>query len=257
MTIESIFASLAGAAHKSYTNKKLASEIRQIMSKLGEQQFANALVALDDALSSSNPRHELTSAINHLQDAASAFKEAFDKASGKKLDNRGDYKHARYPFGRGMCEALGLITVIYAGLGEKKLALKYAGKLRDEAWRAYPQIMFVEVKAKKWDSDFSGYLGKTRAVEIWDFYDKVNSLLKAVGSKPCPTWLEIGVRRYTSTFSSESWSGVSYEKVEISASGKSDALQRYKKVPRERMGHMNNDLFFTRYEDGSRASPPS
>lgn len=249
-----VFISLTRVVLKKIKAKELASEVRQIiMSNLGEQQFASARAALDDALISSDPRHELTNAVNHLQDAASAFKEAFDSASTKILDNRGDYGHRRYPFGRRMCEALGIIATIYAGLGEKKLALKYAENLRDEVWRAYPQILYVSVKSRNWDSDFSGYLGKTRAIEIWDFYDKVNSFLAAVGSGSCPTWLEIGVSRIGPMFSSESW--VIHENVEICASSKSDALQKYKKAPRTKFGSMDNDPFFARYEDGDIARP--
>ena len=77
----STFVSLAKLAQRVIAVERLVAEIRRIINDLGEQQFNNALAALDDALISSDPRHEMTNAINHLQDAVSLSQQAYLKAS--------------------------------------------------------------------------------------------------------------------------------------------------------------------------------
>lgn len=110
---------------------KIAGEINGIMGDIAEQEFSNARQAFRDAQTSSSPRHELTSAINHLQSAASSFESRISLEYRKTSDwlGRGGtdyYVIARLRLRRVECFAL--ITVIYASLQEPTLVGEYMSK---------------------------------------------------------------------------------------------------------------------------------
>lgn len=110
---------------------KIAGEINGIMGDIAEQEFTNAKQAFRDAQTSSSPRHELTSAINHLQSAASSFESRINSEYRKTTDWRGRggtdyYVIARLRLRRVECFAL--ITVIYASLQEPTLVGEYINK---------------------------------------------------------------------------------------------------------------------------------
>jgi hypothetical protein len=111
----------------------LQSVVSNTMDSLGNQEVRNAQEALKDALISSSPRHELTSAINHLQSAASHFEEkATREGHSSFVLIRGEYK-TRTEYIDKAVDALhkasncyAIIASIYSGLGEWQLTAKYA-----------------------------------------------------------------------------------------------------------------------------------
>jgi hypothetical protein len=97
-----ILVSLGNIAIRTLTQTQLAAQINAIMGDLGVQEVKNAKRALQDALRSSDPRHELISAVNHFQSAASNF--TADSSHGKAA------------------ECYAAIATIYASLGEHQIS---------------------------------------------------------------------------------------------------------------------------------------
>jgi hypothetical protein len=151
------YLSLANLAHRVITERKLASELHQMMDDLGDQQFRNAMAAFEDAGLSSNPRHELTNAINHFQDAISLSKAAYGRADFPFWDRvfsgkgESDPNHPRYKIGQRISEAQSAIVLIYYKLGERKLALKYAEDFRWSLLSGYPSEYKIFVS---WEGAF-------------------------------------------------------------------------------------------------------
>jgi hypothetical protein len=189
------------------------------------------LAALDDALISSDPRHELTNAINHLQDTVSLSQQAYRKASFSRWEKlRGlsvnDSFHPRYKVGKRICSALAIITTIYASIGERKLALKYAEELRNEAGKAYPSNFGVSRQSDwvpRWVRDsraknappaefvrqrssldpnrdlgywfITGHYGRgtDNLEEAFSFFESLDLLLAQVGARPYNLQLQVHV----------------------------------------------------------------
>jgi hypothetical protein len=205
----SMFVSLAKLAQRVIAVERLVAELRRIINDLGEQQFDNALAALDDALISSDPRHELTNAINHLQDAASLSQQAYRKTDYSRLQKLRGHAvpryNPRYEAGRRICSALAIITTIYASMGERKLALKYAEELRNEVGKAYPSSFYLS-RQSEWVPSYMrarfarnpqpsaspSYVGD-ELDEVFSFFDSVNLLLTQVGALPYNPQLQVHV----------------------------------------------------------------
>jgi hypothetical protein len=87
---------------------------------------------------SSSPRHELTSAINHLQSAASHFEEkalresrsSWIKVAGRYEKVRIEYIDRAVDAFRKAANCYAIIASIYSGLGEYQLTAKYADLLK-------------------------------------------------------------------------------------------------------------------------------
>lgn len=118
--------SLCNIATRVITQQQLAQEIHDIMDDLGDQEYRNAGQALQDATISSDPRHELISAVNHLQSSASSYESIYAREANKSEFFRERVDQAAAIWNASQCYAL--IAVIYCQLGETQLKVKYAGK---------------------------------------------------------------------------------------------------------------------------------
>jgi hypothetical protein len=148
-----LLVSLGSLSLRQIQQKKLAQELQAIMQRLanqelllqsvvsntmeslGNQEVRNAQEALKDALMSSSPRHELTSAINHLQSAASHFEEKavrvhFGKDAPKTKDGYTVIQKADFVISENAlskaANCYAIIATIYSGLRERGLTVKYA-----------------------------------------------------------------------------------------------------------------------------------
>jgi hypothetical protein len=103
----------------------LQSVVSNTMDSLGNQEVRNAQEALKDALMSSSPRHELTSAINHLQSAASHFEEKAARVHFGKEGYPPKYTVSAEALSKA-ANCYAVIATVYAGLKERDLTAKYA-----------------------------------------------------------------------------------------------------------------------------------
>jgi hypothetical protein len=103
----------------------LQSVVSNTMDSLGNQEVRNAQEALRDALISSSPRHELTSAINHLQSAATHFEEKAARVHFGKEGYPPKYTVSAEALSK-TANCYAVIATIYAGLKERDLTAKYA-----------------------------------------------------------------------------------------------------------------------------------
>src|SRR5215472_3422580 len=83
-----VLISLGTLATKLVSNEVLARQINSIVGEFGDQEFLNAKHSLQDAEISGDPRHELISAVNHLQSAGSSFNMRLNHESSKVFGNR-------------------------------------------------------------------------------------------------------------------------------------------------------------------------
>jgi predicted histidine transporter YuiF (NhaC family) len=75
-----ILLSLAKLVQGAVTYHEFARRLDKVIDRLSGLEFSNAQLALRDAQLSSQPRHELTSAITHLRSAAANFKSSTQEA---------------------------------------------------------------------------------------------------------------------------------------------------------------------------------
>ena len=129
--------------------------------------------------------------------------------------------------GKRICSALAIITTIYASIGERKLALKYAEELRNEAGKAYGLSISInrqsdwvprsvrEYRAKnppsaeavrQWSSldpnrdlrywfitSFPFGRGTDNLEEAFSFFESLDLLLTQVGARPYDLKLQVHV----------------------------------------------------------------
>lgn len=250
--------SLAKLAESIIEDERQIAELRRMISDLGDQQLDNALRSLDNARISGDPSRELGSAINHLEDALSHYRQAYrntDYSRWEKIRavlksdyatyNELDDNHPHYKAGKRICNALAIIATIYAALGERKLVLKYAEELRNDADKAYPSVFRIEAIVSP--PNFPGlapdrdlacwfFTNSSRSLEdAFSFFEAVNSFLKQVGANPLTVpQLTVHVRR----FDRDVWNDKGepmpkYHKWKLAVSSRRDLVMQYRKaVPR-------------------------
>jgi hypothetical protein len=248
---------IAKLGERAIADERQLAELRRIINELGEQQHNNALRALDDARISREPRRELANAVNHLQDALSLSRQAYlkiDHSRWQKLTRafrsdqtvfeEPDDNHPRYEAGKKICNADVIISTIYTALGERKLALKYAAELRNDADKAYPSVFHIEawsvsppLNAPPLDPDRDlGYWFSARSSqsleEAFSFFESVSVFLMQVGANQFTApQLEVQVRRFKEYISVDIDDHVpTYHKWEFMVSGGKDLIVQYRKA---------------------------
>ena len=230
--------------------ERLIAELRQITNELGELQLNDALNALDKARISNNPNRELGSAVNHLEDALSLFRQNYrrtDYSLRRKLTRTVNSRlsidiafeepdnNPRYEAGKKICTVLAIMTTIYNTIGEQQVALRQAEELRDDADKAYPSTFYVKEGTTTWisalplDPDHGlNFWGKSSECleEAFSFFESVNVFLMRVGANPVNLQLRVHVRHFVTPAANLRESGYHYSP-EFMVSSRRDLIMQY------------------------------
>jgi len=206
MAIEFYMSLAASAGTRVVTYGRLASQIRRIMHDLGEQEFDNARIALADAENSSDPRHELSIAIGHLQSAASNLDAAYQSELAPKASVFAIFgpqfwsaplADRVWPTGlhaaRVASKSRALIALIYAKLGDKKIANRKIEDFLATYDRGFHIFEEEEVREYLWGCA-SERTGPSRVLKAVREVEQVHKFLRSigyVGQLPTPIMFEL------------------------------------------------------------------